>query len=365
MIVTAFLREILASIWSQKVFTTVSALLIAGATVTILMTSGRSVAAETAVLHTLDQQGTRTLAIQARGEKPILPTALVEDIAAIPLVESAVGFGPVRDVTAAGVPDGPRVGSRTVYGNLGPHPPAQPQKIGLLAWTSDRASQTLGLPSGAGSIRLVDGVEYQVAGNLQVPEYLEPFEPLTVVPVSADDADGAQLSTIVVLARTPQDVALVGRLLTSLTSDLPRENLTIASSEGMAALRSAVSGELTRQARAIVLGVLAAATAVTMVNVWGSVLMRRKDVGRRRALGATRFTIIALVVGQVVLTAAAATVVGVLASLGWLALTTSPAPEAEYVAAVAVALVTAAAVAALVPAAVAANRDPLRELRVP
>ena len=89
------------------------------------------------------------------------------------------------------------------------------------------------------------------------------------------------------------------------------------------------------------------ATAITLVIVWGFVLSRRKDLGRRRALGATRATIIALVVGQVALTAALASAIGALLCTATLALLNTPTPPASL------------------PAIFAANRDPLHELRVP
>ncbi len=362
-----FVREVMASVWSQKVFTAVMAVLIAAAATTILTTSGRAAATEEAVLRTVDQQGTRTLVIQTRGDTPLLTTQTVDDIQAIPLVQAAIGFGPVRDVTAAAIPDGPRVGSRVAYGSI-PDRPAAPTdgaNSPSLVWTSRQASRSLGLPPGAGSVRLIDGAEYQVAGQIGVPDYLQSFEPLTLIPATSTQPDAAQLSTIVVLARQPEEVALLGRLITPLLGDLPRENVSLSTSENMAALRGAISGELTRQARIIVLGVLTVATGITLVIVWGFVLTRRKDLGRRRALGASRSVIVALVVGQVFVTAAAGALAGALLGLSLLAGTHSPPPEPLYVLAVAIGLTSTASLASALPAAMAANRDPLRELRVP
>lgn len=366
----AYVREVFAAALSQRVFTTLSALLVAGATVTILITSGRAAATEAAVLSTVDEQGTRTVLVQGRGDIPVLPVTLVDQISAMPIVESVVGFGPVRDVTAAAIPDGPRIGSRTVYGTLGDTSIGQPPAAGgaspQYVWTSARASRALGLPRGTGSVRIIDGAEFQVAGNVTVPEYLQGFEPLAVVPLSGAGRDQQpQLTTVVVLARTSQDVALVGRLVRPLLEDVPRDGVSVATSEGMAGLRAAIGGELTAQARAITLVVLSSATALTLVNVWGFVLMRRKDLGRRRALGATRLMIVALVVGQVAVTAALSAIAGAVVGLTWLDVSGSPAPQASYVVAVVTALLTTAAVAALLPAAIAARRDPLRELRVP
>ena len=363
-----YLREVAASAWSQRVFTAVTAVLIAAATTTILMTSGRAAATEEAVLRTVDQQGTRTLVIQSTGERPLLATQLVDTIATIPLVEAVVGFGPVRDVTAAALPDGARVGARPTYGVIGniratsSTPNAATEQ---LAWLSTQASRTLGLPPAAGSIRIVDGPEYSVAGVVTPPDYFQSFEPLIVIPTPADAHGKASLSTIVILAKSPEGVAFLGKLVAPLLSEPPRENVTLSTSERLATLRQAIGGELTKQARVIVLGVLAVATAITLVIVWGFVLSRRKDLGRRRALGATRATIIALVVGQVALTAALASAIGALLCTATLALLNTPTPRPSYIMAVAIGLTTTATLAASLPAIFAANRDPLHELRVP
>ena len=133
----------------------------------------------------------------------------------------------------------------------------------------------------------------------------------------------------------------------------------------MVNLRAAIGGELSRQRRGVVLGLIAAVTAATLLNVWGMVLLRRKDFGRRRALGATRLTIVLLIVMQVLIVAVVGAVAGALAGMGWLAFNGDSRPALSYAGALCVALVAAAAGAAAVPAAYAARRDPIAELRVP
>lgn len=365
---TTFLREVAASVATQRVFSAVTVLVVAGSAVAILLTSGRSAAAEAAVLSTIDAQGTRTIAIQAKSEHPDFTSAIVDKIARIPEVEAVVGFGPVRDATAAAVPDGVKAGLRSAYGRLNGQSLWQPARseVGAQVWASRASSETLGLPPGAGSIRVVEGPEYQVTTELDVPDFLAVYEPLMLIP--ADRAAAEQpiaLSSIVVLARDSGSVALLTDLIQPLMADLPPDTVTVRTSEEMAALRAAVGGELTRQGRTILLGVVAAATAATLANVTGFALLRRKDLGRRRALGATRSMIVSLVIGQVSFTAVLAAGAGAVAALGWLALEGSPLPSSSYVGAVATALPLTATVAAALPAAVAARRDPIRELRVP
>lgn len=73
-----------------------------------------------------------------------------------------------------------------------------------------------------------------------------------------------------VLATTPQEVDAVTSAGRSLLADVAADGATIETSCAIAQLRDAVGGELTRQSRGIVLGLLGAATAATFVNVWGA-----------------------------------------------------------------------------------------------
>ena len=111
--------------------------------------------------------------------------------------------------------------------------------------------------------------------------------------------------------------------------------------------------------------ILLVSAALVAVNLFALVTMRRKDFGRRRALGASRGLIVALLLAQVLLLAVLGSVLGL--GIAYIALNLSGEPQAgvEFAMAVAIAGILAAALAALPPALVAARRDPLHELRVP
>jgi len=178
-----------------------------------------------------------------------------------------------------------------------------------------------------------------VTTELRVPDFLRALQPLAVIPASRSvRSDPVPLNSVVILSRDSGSVALITDIARRLVADIPRDAVTVSTSEEMAALRAAVGGELSRQGRMVMLAVLGAAAAATLINVWGFVLMRRRDFGRRRALGATRATIVVLVVGQVFLTAACAAPLGAAAGLGWLVAEGSPLPASAYVLAVVTAL---------------------------
>ena len=95
------------------------------------------------------------------------------------------------------------------------------------------------------------------------------------------------------------------------------------------------------------------------------VLLRRKDFGRRRALGATRGLIAALILIQTASLATAGAMDGAAASAITLVTLGDPLPSVDYTAAVALLALGVSVAAAIVPAVLAARRDPIRELRVP
>lgn len=363
-----FLREVVVATTAQRVFATVTLLVVGGSTFTILATAGRSAAAEEAVLSQIDTQGTRTVVVQAKGTQPGMTTSTVDSLARLNAVEAVVGLGPVTDATAAALPQGSRIGVRLGYGRIDGTDLLQPVKnIGVrTAMTSLASARAAGLPGGAGTVRLIDGEDLLVTRTLAVPAYLRDLEPLTLIPADRSTRQHPHpLSTIVVLARRPEDVTSVGNAVRGLLTDVPPDGATIQSSAAMATLRAAIGGELTRQSRNVVLGLLAASAAATFVNVWGMVLLRRKDFGRRRALGATRLTIVMLVVLQVVVVALLGALGGAASGAAWLMLKGEARPALSYTSALCVALVTVASAAAALPAGFAARRDPIAELRVP
>ena len=362
-------REAVAGARTQHAFTVVTLLLVAASTMSVITTAGRAAASEAAVLSTIDAQGTRTIVVQAKGAQAGIDEQFVATLARVRDVEAVTGFGSVTDVTAAANPAGARLGVRTAYGAIGGDAltQAEPGAAGPIAWASRASTDLAGLPAGAGSLRAVDGPEILIGRMLTVPPYLVGLEPLTVVPATAPVAgDPPRLvSTIYVLTRSPETVAVVTEVVRGLLADVPRDGATIETSAALADLRAAVQGELTRQSRGLILGVLAAAALAGALMVLGYTLMRRKDFGRRRALGATRLVIVLLIAIQVLLTAAVGAGLGALAALAWLAARGEPAPPATFTLAVAVAVTAITALAAVLPAALAARRDPVRELRVP
>lgn len=358
-------REVLASIRAQRVTSFITLALLLAATTTVLVTAGRNAGAEAAVLAQIDAVGTRTLTVRAKGGPTGLNSSLVSDLARYDAVESVTGFGTVIDVTAAANPSGTRVGLATVYGTLGGTPLTDLTSVAGLsqAWATPGAANALGFGGDRGSVRQLDGVEFVVTRTIALPSHLAALDPLVVQPRNGARED--PLTSLVVVADTPQDLPLVTTLVTRALSEIPRDELTVESSQSFADLRDVIGGELTRQSRGIVLGVLAGSAGTSLVAVWSLVLIRRRDFGRRRALGATRTLIVTHVVSQTLILAGAGCLAGVCVGLAQLTLAGHPTPDPEYLGALVTALTASAGLAATVPAVWASRRDPLTELRIP
>lgn len=362
--VRVFGREVLASALAQRVTSIVTLLLVLGATTTVLVTAGRNAGAEASVLARIDAAGTRALTVYAQGESPGFTSQAVQLLAGYDVVEEVTGFGPVHDVTAAVNPDAPRVGMRTAYGTLaGLRLEEMADVAGLpQVWATTAAATALGMPHGRGSIREINGPEHLLTKTITVPEHLAGLEPAILQPGNAARAE--PLASMTVIAATPADLPLVTALVQSALADVPRDALRVESSQDLADLRSVIGGELTRQSRTIILGVLAASAGAILVTIWSLVLIRRRDYGRRRALGATRTMITTLVLAQTTLLALLGAILGAGTGLALLAHAGHPLPTTTYTLALITGLTLTAAAAATLPALWAAHRDPLTELRI-
>lgn len=351
------MREGWHSAWSQPVASVLTLVMVAGMCAAVLATTGRTAAAEQAALSQIDAAGTRTVTVRA-AEESGLDATVVERVARITEVESVAAFGPLLDVRNAAVQGAPKVAVRPVYSGIEiPMGPGQ-------AYASRAGAQALGLLDGVGDVVTDGGAHITVAGGaIEVPEHLRDLEPMVVQPV--DIGPGAPVAVLVVLAREPAQVGAVADTVAGLLGAADPQSVTIETSERLAVVRAAVEGELGTYGRETVLGILGVAGLLVAANLFGLVHLRRKDFGRRRALGASQGLIVGLLLVQTGTVAVIGALTGILGSVAVLVTSGLPVPGTTFTGAVGVAAVLTAVVAAVAPAVVAARRDPLHELRVP
>lgn len=365
------LREALASVRAQPVASVLTVVTVALMCAAAILTTGRTVAAEDAALAQIDAVGTRTIVVTAKPEAG-LTTALVDRLDAVDGVEAALAFGPPVDVHNARLISGPPVALRTVYGALGVlNIPADAGASRTnIAYTSPAGAQALGLSDGSGAVMDTNGNTTVVVGGVRVPDYMSSLEPLLVAPTPASRGPSradevTSVAVVLVVAKSSAQVAPVETTLRGLLDGVDPTDVTIESSRQFALIRAAVGGELGAYGHSTVLAILGISAVLVAVVLLAVVMMRRKDFGRRRALGAPRSLIVELLQAQVIMLAITGAAIGVSGSLLWLAAKGNATPSVSFVVAVAVAAILTAALAATAPALYAASRDPLHELRVP
>ncbi len=363
--VLPLLREATATARSQPVASALTVLMITGMIVAVMLTTGRTVAAEQQILGTIDSVGTRSITIRAE-EGAGVTSDVIDRLAHIDGIEWSGAFSGAVDATNSIILDGRKVPVRYAYTahldalNI----PASSPLPGETAHASARALRELGVLDHSGSITLSTRASYALTGPITVPDFLAVLQPLVLIPQPA--ADGSEpVNVIIVIAKSPDLVAPVSTAAISVLAATDPTKVTVQTSESLAQLRALIQGQLGGYSRGLVLALTALTGTLVAILLYGLVMMRRRDYGRRRALGATRGLIITLLIAQTGVLALIGIVIGLIITSALLAITNSPSPGAGFTAALSILALATALIAALIPALIASRREPIRELRVP
>lgn len=160
----------------------------------------------------------------------------------------------------------------------------------------------------------------------------------------------APLAQIAVTADSSGQVAALSELVRSFFAPSAVDSVTIETSTELATIRLAVKGELGRFGRGTVLGILAVSALLVGACAYASVMLRRRDFGRRRALGARQGLLISLLSIQTTVVASLGVFVGCAGALVALAASGDSAPGVEFMCAVGLLAVLCAVLATLLPA---------------
>lgn len=363
--VRALAREGVASARTQPVASAVAVLILATVCTVVFATTGQAAASERRVIQRLDATGSRTLVISDPSGSAGLTANRLDVVTALESVEWALALGEPRDMTNTALGAGATpVSVRPVYTALPPP-----------------VTSRTGRPPAAGEVLL--GTQAQTAGGFATPvgaltrdQRIVPVvggftaaPPLTslddVALVRTEPGPGQPLQTLVVVARTVHDITELERVLPGLLVVEDPTQLQVSSPAILAELQDVVSGEVGRNTRRLMLLVLATGLGLVAVTQYGTIAARRRDFGRRRALGATRADLMAVIVAQTLTCALAGVTLGCLTGLAVVHLIAGALPAATFVAGVAGLVVVSAVLAAAPPAIAAARIDPVRILRVP
>jgi putative ABC transport system permease protein len=339
-------------------------IMIAGMCAAVLLTSGRTVGAEQAVIGSIDSAGTRSIIVRAKSGAG-LDTSILGRLSRVDGIAWYGGFGPATDVWNAAFPGGTRVALRVAYGDDWSDSGVNGEARTGTAYASATALEMLGMSESFGHVNGTDGSGYTVAGEAQVPAYLQFLQPVLIAPQPAPSENQDEIALLVIVAERPDLVAPVAEAVTALLSADDASKVTVETSEALADLRALVERQLGSFGRALTLGIFGITGVLAAAILYGIVMMRRKDYGRRRALGASQRLIIVLLLTQTLILSVLGATIGAGASLFVLWLSSDPLPPATYALGVTVLAIAVAILASVVPAVVAARREPIAELRVP
>lgn len=358
------MRDAVRSAAAQPVATLTAALVVAIVCLVAFATAGRSAAVEQQVMGRIDGVGTRLVTAVDLAGTAGLVSATVNEVARSEHVTWVFALGPVVDVRNA---DLSRAGApaplRSLHGDL-------PADIALVGGRAPRvgeavvgvdAARLLGLGQSSGAV--TDGrSSWPVVG---VVDAAGPLASLSGSVLVKSNGASADIRYLYVLADDVVHVDEIAVAIPALAVADEVNGLEVESPDGAIALREVVAGDLGVASRQLMATVLTIGLVLVGLTMFGAVAGRRRDYGRSRALGASRSTVVVLVLVQTGIAAVLGATVGCLVGLVAVRLMSGGFPDSTFTVGVGLLAVLMAAVGAVPPAIVAARRDPVRILRVP
>ena len=360
----ALVREAWATTWASKVSSLLILVVVAAMCFAAIVTVGRSASAVAEVAQRMEQAGARRLSVVDTRDGGFINARTLGVIRGMTTVESATVLGTPFDVTNGIIgrgghrtPAWPVLGEITEVAELVRGRMPQPGE----ALVSSTQLRPLGLGEPVGYLTSTDGTaQYPIVGAFRPSAAFEDLA--TGVIISATpDSTGRELR-VVIDAVTSTKPTVNAILATLAPPDI--QGVQVDSPTALAETAKDLNTQLTGFGRTLLLLILAVGGFFVAAVVLADVLVRRRDLGRRRTLGITRADLIALVVLRTIITGLLGAAMGCAAAwltnraLGF----TTP---IDFTVAVGVLATLVAAAAALPPATYASRLDPVHVMRTP
>lgn len=363
-IVIELLRDVLVRVRRSPVHSLVSIVIACAGTVAIFSTTGLSLASQQQALALLNSPEGRLVSIVDGTGQAGLNSSSVRTPAALPGVEWAFGLGPALDMTNPLVPGLDPVPTRTIHGELPPAIDLRPDRdlepgravMGTEVTTS-------GLGNQVGALERT-GLESVVVGDFRATAPLE-FLNTSVLRRANPDEDADTLRTLWVSVTDVGQLQPVSSAVRSLVTAEAPSALEIEVSDELAAIGDQIVEQLADDARTMLITLLILVAALLGAVQFGRVTAMVRDIGRRRALGATRSLIVVRILLLSAATAMMGTAAGMVAGNIVVHSVSGVIPPLRFSVGVGVLMVLASLFGALAPALRAAYADPVRVLRVP
>lgn len=357
-------REVITMAWAASVSSVLIVIVAAAMSFAAIATVGRSAAASADVAARMEQAGSRRLSVIDGSSSGFINETTLSLVSKINTVEAAVALGaPIDVVNGATGLGGSRIPLWTVFGQLR-------QTGTLVAGRWPRAGEAIVTVNVQRRLRLVDPVGYLVAvdGADQYPivgsfRPAAPFADLDSGALTVAEPGRAARELRAVISQITAARPTVASILAILAPPDP-QSVTVESPTRLAETATDLAKQLSGYGRSLLGLILVVGGCFVASVVLADVLIRRRDLGRRRTLGITREDLILLVTARAGLCAAVGAVVG--GALAWTlnGLTGPPTPLA-FALSVAVLTCLAAGLASIPPAVFASRMDPVRVMRTP
>ncbi|MDQ7992738.1 MAG: FtsX-like permease family protein [Propionicimonas sp.] len=358
------LREALATAWASRVSSLLTISVVAAMCCACLLTVGRSAAAAGEIAARMEQAGARRLSVVDTAAAGFINPRTLSMIQGLSTVETANALGsPVDVVNGAVGAGGPRIPAWPILGEVastitlvrGRIP--QPGE----AMISTTIQQTLGLTEPVGFLSTPDGtVQYPVVGSFSARA---PFEDLGAGALIAAPGGAVGRELRVVIDDITSATPTVAAILTTLSPPDPQA-VSVESPTAIADTARDLNAQMAGYGRSLLLMILSVGGFFVASVTLADVLIRRRDLGRRRTLGITRSDLATLVTTRTLTVAVLGAGLG--CAVGWAVnrytgyLTPIP-----FTASVGILAALVAGLAAIPPAWYAARLDPVRVMRTP
>lgn len=347
--------------------TIVLALVSAAMVITTLLTAGRSAAAERDVLESVEQAKPRLITVTVAEPSPGIDSAGIERLHHLAGTEWTLALGPARDTrsTATGIR-----GNIAARDLLTPLPPEVTLTHGRLPGPGEAIigpgpQQRLQLIQPAGAVDTGTSTS-PIVGAFTSTGAIDDLERLILTqPATSPTTQTATYSTLLyVLATHATDVPALADQIRALAGVEP-DLLTIDTSPELIQLQSVLTGQLGALSRQMALGALLVGLVLVALTMTLALNSRRRDYGRRRALGASRSALLSLTLLEAAAAVAAGTLLGAITGTLIVTQLTGTTPPPLFITAAATLTLITGTTAAIPPAWLAAIRDPMLILRVP
>lgn len=349
--------------WHSALNSRIASLLIVlttGAMVVVTaLTAGSIQAQRESIEAALTSEATRTITVTAN-KGPSINSATVAAISHVSTAESVIAATAPIDVSNSAFPGGrayPMWNADGTFGTAlhlvqGRWP--QPGE----AIISRSVHKSFGLSTQVGAAEGRDGLQVPIVGVYVARPAFEHFNSGLIRRPPAQEA--SRFATVAVVATSLSAIRPTASSISGIVRAADPSWLVVSSPANTAQQSLDLLDRISRTAAGTLVTVVAAGVFFVLTVVLADVLIRARDLGRRRTLGISRLDLILLVTVRMSICAFVGAILGAIASMA-----IGIGIPAITLAMAGILAITVATVASIPPAVYAAWRDPVRVLRTP